>query len=151
MPQLLKPMCLELALCYQGGHHSKKPEHHGEEKPPLAATRESPLAPTKSLPCSSLPLFHFLRIGTSTFPSGQGGKSHSSRPSLFHVSVLVLVMRLRRLIRAPGRTQQGCAGQSLPAGPVTPDLVCSLANFHLQISPTRGYFQLPTCPLGAWS
>ena len=47
-PQLLKPAHLEPVLRNKGGHHNEKPEHHNEEWPPLAATRESPRAAMKT-------------------------------------------------------------------------------------------------------
>ena len=46
--QLLKPACLEPVLRNKRGHRSEKPAHRNEEQPPLAATRESPRAATKT-------------------------------------------------------------------------------------------------------
>ena len=48
MPQLLKPACLEPVLCNKRSHCNEKPTHRNEEWPPLAATRESPRAATKT-------------------------------------------------------------------------------------------------------
>ena len=48
VPQLLKPTRLEPVLCNKRGHHNEKPAHRNEEQPPLAATRESPWAATKT-------------------------------------------------------------------------------------------------------
>ena len=48
VPQLLKPMRLEPVLRNKRSHRSEKPVHHKEEEPPLAATRESPRAATKT-------------------------------------------------------------------------------------------------------
>ena len=39
--QLLKPVRLEPVLCNKRSHCNEKPAHRNEEKPPLAATRES--------------------------------------------------------------------------------------------------------------
>ena len=47
-PQLLKPACLEPVLRNKRSHSSEKPAHHNEEQPPLAATRESLHAATKT-------------------------------------------------------------------------------------------------------
>ena len=47
-PQLLKPTCLEPVLCNKRSHRNEKPVHRNEEWPPLAATRESPRAATKT-------------------------------------------------------------------------------------------------------
>ena len=47
VPQLLKPARLELTLCNKRSHRNKKPVHHNEEWPLLAAIRESPHAATK--------------------------------------------------------------------------------------------------------
>ena len=46
-PQLLKPVCLEPEL-HKRSHRNEKPTHRSEEWPPLAATRESPRAATKT-------------------------------------------------------------------------------------------------------
>ena len=48
MPQLLKPACLEPVLCNKRSHHNEKPRHRNEEQPPLATTRESLCAATKT-------------------------------------------------------------------------------------------------------
>ena len=48
MLQLLKPMCLEPVLRNKRSHRNEKPVHRNEEQPPLAATRESPRAATKT-------------------------------------------------------------------------------------------------------
>ena len=48
MPQLLKPVRLEPVLRNKRSHHSKKPTRCNKESPPLAATRESPRAATKT-------------------------------------------------------------------------------------------------------
>ena len=48
VPQLLKPACLEPLLRNKGSHHNEKPVHRKEEQPPLAATKESPCAATKT-------------------------------------------------------------------------------------------------------
>ena len=48
MPQLLKPTCLEPAFRNKRSHHKEKPVHRNEEKPLLAATRESPRAAKKT-------------------------------------------------------------------------------------------------------
>ena len=47
-PQLLKPAGLEPVLHNKRSHHSEKPVHHNEEEPPLATTRESLCAATKT-------------------------------------------------------------------------------------------------------
>ena len=47
-PQLLKPACLEPVLHNKRGHCNEKPAHCNKEQPPLAATRESPRATTKT-------------------------------------------------------------------------------------------------------
>ena len=41
MPQLLKAACLEPVLPNERSHRNEKRTHHDEEKPALAATRES--------------------------------------------------------------------------------------------------------------
>ena len=46
--QLLKPARLEPVLHNKRSHCSEKPEHHKEEQPLLAATRESPHTATKT-------------------------------------------------------------------------------------------------------
>ena len=46
--QLLKPACLEPMLRNRRSHHSERTAHCNEEWPPLAATRESPRAATKT-------------------------------------------------------------------------------------------------------
>ena len=46
--QLLKPACLEPLLRNNKGHRNEKSAHRSEERPPLAATRESPRAATKT-------------------------------------------------------------------------------------------------------
>ena len=43
-PQRLMAVCLQPMLCDKRSHHSEKPMHLNEEKPLLAATRESPSA-----------------------------------------------------------------------------------------------------------
>ena len=43
-----KPTHLEPMLRNKRNHSNKKPTHRNEEKPPLAATRESPRAATKA-------------------------------------------------------------------------------------------------------
>ena len=48
VPQLLKSARLEPVLCNKRSHHNEKNTHHNEEQPPLAATRESPCAETKT-------------------------------------------------------------------------------------------------------
>ena len=48
MPQLLKPVLLEPMLHNKRNHHNEKPTHRSEESPPLATTRESPQAATKT-------------------------------------------------------------------------------------------------------
>ena len=48
VPQLLKPACLEPVLCNKRSRDNEKPAHRNEEWPPLAATRESPQAETKT-------------------------------------------------------------------------------------------------------
>ena len=48
MPQLLKPARLEPVLRDKRSHCNEKPAHHNKEKPPLAATRESQRAATKT-------------------------------------------------------------------------------------------------------
>ena len=48
VPQLLKPTHLEPMLCNKRSHRNEKPVHRKEEKLPLAATRESPCAATKT-------------------------------------------------------------------------------------------------------
>ena len=48
MPQLLKPAHLEPVLRNKRSHCNEKPAHHNEEQPPLATTRESPRAATKT-------------------------------------------------------------------------------------------------------
>ena len=48
VPQLLKPMRQEPVLCNKRSHHDEKPMHHNKEEPPLAATRESLRAATKT-------------------------------------------------------------------------------------------------------
>ena len=45
---LLKPACLEPVLHNKRSHCIEKPVHRNEEWPPLAATRESPRAATKT-------------------------------------------------------------------------------------------------------
>ena len=47
-PQLLRPLHLEPVLCNGRGHRNEKPARHNEEWPPLAATRESLRAATKT-------------------------------------------------------------------------------------------------------
>ena len=47
-PQLLKPARLEPVLHNNRRHRNEKPAHSNEERPPLAATRESPRAATKT-------------------------------------------------------------------------------------------------------
>ena len=47
-PQLLKPPCLEPVLRKERSHQNEEPSHRNEEQPPLAATRESPCAATKT-------------------------------------------------------------------------------------------------------
>ena len=47
-PQLLKPTRLEPVLHNKRGRCSGEPARHNEEWPPLAATRESPHAATKT-------------------------------------------------------------------------------------------------------
>ena len=47
-PQLLKPTRLEPVLRNKRSHRSEKPAHRNEEYPPLATTRESPQAATKT-------------------------------------------------------------------------------------------------------
>ena len=46
--QLLKPVHLEPVLHNKRSHSNKKPVHRKEEETPLAATRESPRAATKT-------------------------------------------------------------------------------------------------------
>jgi len=46
--QLLKPAFLELVVHNKRTHGNEKPTHHNEEKPLLAATRESLWAATKT-------------------------------------------------------------------------------------------------------
>ena len=48
MSQLLKSVHLEPVLCKKRSHRNEKPVHRNEESPPLAATRESPRAATKT-------------------------------------------------------------------------------------------------------
>ena len=48
VPQLLKPACLEPVLRNKRSHRNEKPVHRNEEQPPLAATRESLRAATKT-------------------------------------------------------------------------------------------------------
>ena len=48
VPQLLKPTRLEPVLCNKRSHCNEKPVHCNKEQPPLAATRESPRAATKT-------------------------------------------------------------------------------------------------------
>ena len=48
VPQLLKTAHLEPVLRNKRSHFNEKPAHHNEEQPPLAATRESPCAATKT-------------------------------------------------------------------------------------------------------
>ena len=48
VPQLLKPTCLEPVLHNKTNHLNEKPAHRNEEKPPLATTRESQRAATKT-------------------------------------------------------------------------------------------------------
>ena len=48
VPQLLKPVHLEPVLRNKRGHCNEKPAQRNEEQPPLAATRESPQAATKT-------------------------------------------------------------------------------------------------------
>ena len=48
MPQLLKPARLEPVLHNKRSDRNEKPAHRKEEQPPLAATRESPCAATKT-------------------------------------------------------------------------------------------------------
>ena len=43
-----EPVCLEPVLRNKRGHNSERPAHCDEEWPPLAATRESPRAETKT-------------------------------------------------------------------------------------------------------
>ena len=47
-PQLLKPVCLESVLRNKRSPCNEKPAHRKEELPPLATTRESPCAATKT-------------------------------------------------------------------------------------------------------
>ena len=47
-PQLLKPTRLEPVLCNKRSHHYEKPAHCNGEWPPLATTRGSPHAVTKT-------------------------------------------------------------------------------------------------------
>ena len=47
-PQLLKPARLESVLRNKRSHRNEKPAHRNEEKPQLAATRESPREATKT-------------------------------------------------------------------------------------------------------
>ena len=48
MPQLLKLTCLEPMLHDKRSHRNEKPAYLNEEEPPLATTRESPHAATKT-------------------------------------------------------------------------------------------------------
>ena len=48
VPQLLKPVSLEPMLHNKRSHCNEKPMHRNKEQPPLAATRESPRAATKT-------------------------------------------------------------------------------------------------------
>ena len=48
VPQLLKPARLEPVLRNKRSHRSEKPAHRNEQQPPLAATRESLHAATKT-------------------------------------------------------------------------------------------------------
>ena len=48
VPQLLKPVHLEPVLHDKRSHCNEKPAHHNEEQPPLATTRESLSAATKT-------------------------------------------------------------------------------------------------------
>ena len=48
MPQLLKPALLDPMLPNKRSHRDEKPVHRKEESPPLAATRESSHAATKT-------------------------------------------------------------------------------------------------------
>ena len=48
VPQLLKPVHLEPVLRNKRSPCNEKPGHRNQEKPPLAATRESPSAATKT-------------------------------------------------------------------------------------------------------
>ena len=47
-PQLRKPMRLEPVLCNKRSHRNEQPAHRNEEQPPLAPTKESPRAATKT-------------------------------------------------------------------------------------------------------
>ena len=47
-PPLLKPTHLESVLCNKRSHRNEKPPHCNEEQPPLATTRESLRAATKT-------------------------------------------------------------------------------------------------------
>ena len=47
-PQLLKPVHLKPVFCNKRSHLNKKPAYHNEEWPPLATTKESPRAATKT-------------------------------------------------------------------------------------------------------
>ena len=47
-PQLLKPAFLEPVLRNKRSHRNERPAHCNEEQPPLAATRGSPHAATKT-------------------------------------------------------------------------------------------------------
>ena len=42
------PVCLEPVLHNKRSHRNEKPMHHNEEQPPLAATKKSPCAATKT-------------------------------------------------------------------------------------------------------
>ena len=48
MPQLLKPTRLEPVLRNKRSHRNEKPVHRNQEQSPLATTRESPRAATKT-------------------------------------------------------------------------------------------------------
>ena len=50
MPQLLKPVHLELVLCNKRSHHMRSPRTTTKSSPLLSATRESPRAATKTQP-----------------------------------------------------------------------------------------------------
>ena len=47
-PAATEPTYLQLVLRNKRSHHNEKPAHHNEEQPPLAATRESLRAVTKT-------------------------------------------------------------------------------------------------------
>ena len=48
VPQLLKPVHLELVLCNKISYRNEKPAHCNKEEPPLAKARESPCTATKT-------------------------------------------------------------------------------------------------------